>query len=418
MESGKLKRKRVSKKTKKAWRKHSDIRDVENFLDDIRLQERTGGVAAEKTDSELFFVDKNAVTCSVVSSKESVDRRRLSKPLRCHAALLPAAGIQPARVSHNTGMCRPASVKRKRRQAKDSAAVSGYLQKSARPRSIAVYDIWSQNDISSSCANADEHFLTTCRKKRVKPPSYYHRKPSELPAIEVPHPGTSYRPDPSDHKDLVQKAAEAERKRLREEQRIKRALDDQFPTADNAPDEMTWLREWTSFSAEATDSDESDITSANVSHNPPVQRENKKTERERKQLKLMKAEERRLAKLKTDKICQSNVLRLKSTKKEVMRQEMELAARAARRQRQKELSDGVETRRLGAIRYKEPSVDLKLNSEQVTCLRQLTPEGSLLRDQFTSLQKRNIIEPRRPAKAMRKYKPKAFEKKAHKSVTE
>jgi len=37
-----LKRKRVSKKTKKAWRKHSDIRDVENFLDDVRLQERTG----------------------------------------------------------------------------------------------------------------------------------------------------------------------------------------------------------------------------------------------------------------------------------------------------------------------------------------------------------------------------------------
>jgi len=41
--------------------------------------------------------------------------------------------------------------------------------------------------------------------------------------------------------DLVQKAAEAERKRLREEQRIKRALDDQFPTADNAPDEVIMM---------------------------------------------------------------------------------------------------------------------------------------------------------------------------------
>jgi len=38
----KSKRKRISKKTKKAWRKHSDIKDVENFLDDVRLQERTG----------------------------------------------------------------------------------------------------------------------------------------------------------------------------------------------------------------------------------------------------------------------------------------------------------------------------------------------------------------------------------------
>jgi len=34
----------------------------------------------------------------------------------------------------------------------------------------------------------------------VQPPSYYHKKPSELPAVESPHPGTSYRPAASDHK--------------------------------------------------------------------------------------------------------------------------------------------------------------------------------------------------------------------------
>ena len=55
-----------------------------------------------------------------------------------------------------------------------------------------------------------------------------------------------------------------------------------------------------------------------------------------------------------------------------MRQEMRLAARAARRQRQKELNDGVRTCKLGRIRYTEPSIDLKLSSEQVGCLRQLT----------------------------------------------
>jgi len=40
------------------------------------------------------------------------------------------------------------------------------------------------------------------------------------------------------NQDLIQKAAEAERGRLREERRIKRALDDKFPTADSAPDEV------------------------------------------------------------------------------------------------------------------------------------------------------------------------------------
>lgn len=37
------KRKRVSKNKKKNWNKHSDINDVEEFLEDIRHQERTTG---------------------------------------------------------------------------------------------------------------------------------------------------------------------------------------------------------------------------------------------------------------------------------------------------------------------------------------------------------------------------------------
>lgn len=69
------------------------------------------------------------------------------------------------------------------------------------------------------------------------------------------------------------------------------------------------MKEWAGSADEDADSDESDVATANVSHNPPVRRENKKTERERKRLKLMKAEERRVAKLKMEKMRQSNVLR-------------------------------------------------------------------------------------------------------------
>lgn len=36
-------RKRVNKNKKKNWNKHSDINDVEEFLEDVRLQERTTG---------------------------------------------------------------------------------------------------------------------------------------------------------------------------------------------------------------------------------------------------------------------------------------------------------------------------------------------------------------------------------------
>lgn len=36
-------RKRVNKNRKKNWNKYSDIQDVEDFLEDIRLQERATG---------------------------------------------------------------------------------------------------------------------------------------------------------------------------------------------------------------------------------------------------------------------------------------------------------------------------------------------------------------------------------------
>lgn len=36
-------RKRVNKNKKKNWNKHSDIQDIEEFLDDVRLQERATG---------------------------------------------------------------------------------------------------------------------------------------------------------------------------------------------------------------------------------------------------------------------------------------------------------------------------------------------------------------------------------------
>lgn len=48
VETVKKKRKRVSKKSKRSWRKHVDIRDVEEHLDEVRRQERTGYVSEIK----------------------------------------------------------------------------------------------------------------------------------------------------------------------------------------------------------------------------------------------------------------------------------------------------------------------------------------------------------------------------------
>ena len=49
---------KASKKNKKSWRKNVDINEVENFLDDQRLDQRLGlDDLKSKKDEQLFQVD-------------------------------------------------------------------------------------------------------------------------------------------------------------------------------------------------------------------------------------------------------------------------------------------------------------------------------------------------------------------------
>jgi len=62
----------------------------------------------------------------------------------------------------------------------------------------------------------------------------YHRpksmfdKTTALPAIEYPHPGTSYNPTFEDHQALVNKACEVEVKELSKEAKIRRQIGPMF----------------------------------------------------------------------------------------------------------------------------------------------------------------------------------------------
>lgn len=49
------KKKKVSKKNKSSWRKHTDINDVNEFLEDQRLDERLGCVFTTLCQIFLFY---------------------------------------------------------------------------------------------------------------------------------------------------------------------------------------------------------------------------------------------------------------------------------------------------------------------------------------------------------------------------
>ena len=66
-----------SKKSKASWRKNTEIEDIEDFIEDQRLEERLGGAFDKRSDSELFVLD-NTTNEALIPGKayvRSVARR-------------------------------------------------------------------------------------------------------------------------------------------------------------------------------------------------------------------------------------------------------------------------------------------------------------------------------------------------------
>ncbi|KAI0216558.1 Ribosome biogenesis protein NOP53 [Lamellibrachia satsuma] len=432
------KRKRVSKNRKKAWAKHSDITDVEEFLEEKRLQERTGGLVAEKADEQLFFIDKQVDEADKPARVKRSEK--YNKPLRCHSNLLPDPRIEPGRVQRNfrkennlkktclrkqeqqeqgrvTAMERMSVKQRKETKAKKRKHLH-----EMRTRKIAKYDLWGDE-----VTEAQEKPVVQTSATKTLP--HLRKHPSKAAAVEVPHPGASYNPTYDDHQDLLKKAADVEIAKEKEELKLTRALDDKFPKKSRASLEDDWMKEMAAglfeeqeweeeeeegdkVKEEAKDEDES-TTITGI--NPPVRRDNEKTEKERRKQKLKKDEERKVRLEKEKKLRNNEIFRLKSIKAQVRDREKILGERASRRTELKAKKLG-ETVRLGKLKYEEPVLEIKLSDELEGSLRLLKPEGNLLEDRFHSLQKRNIIEPRKRAKIVKKYKRKVFEKKTHREI--
>lgn len=79
-----VKKKRVSKKLKGSWRKHVNINDVEEFLEEKRLEEKLGPALSTVPNTELFSLDTKP---SEILSPKQRKALRLSKPLKCFSAL-------------------------------------------------------------------------------------------------------------------------------------------------------------------------------------------------------------------------------------------------------------------------------------------------------------------------------------------
>ncbi|KAF7242445.1 Ribosome biogenesis protein NOP53 [Varanus komodoensis] len=364
-------------------------RELGDWLEERAAELRhAGGLLSEKPDESLFFVDK---------VKGQNEKHAKEKPLRIDLILQPDSKVPPPKdiLAHQIPNGRKQKQKqrlweklaekgvmpRKERLLQERLQKAPALKADSEEASTALnpsrsfYDIWSDlNPLDKALAGKDSWFLEQTKKQPVKRPERLKKTPSQLPAVEVISPGGSYNPSFQSHQALLLQAHEIEVKRQKEAERLERQL--RFPTAAEAPTQETVFRE----QCEGLLEDESDgeegqdcpprppevelQADAPTSHFPQAVAGEKKTERQRKKEKEAK--------------------QLNLSKSE---------------------------------RYEDPDLDVQLSTELAESLRTLKPEGSILRDRFKSLQKRNLIEPRERAKFKRKYRLKYVEKRAFREIT-
>ncbi|XP_075393431.1 ribosome biogenesis protein NOP53 isoform X2 [Tenrec ecaudatus] len=447
VDPGLRRRRRGPRNKKRGWRRLAQEPlglEVDQFLEDVRLQERTtGGLVSEAPDEKLFFVDTGPKEKGLKKKRAKGGKKslRLKKPLRIDRTLENTSSIPVPKdvLAHQV----PNAKKLRRKQELwERLAKQGKLPREVRKAQARLrqpptakakpglpdtaerpfYDLWApDNPLDKPLVGQDTFFLEQTKKKGVKRPARLLTKPSQVPALEVTPAGASYNPTFEDHQALLLAAHEVELQRQKGAEKLERQL--ALPTADQAATQESTFREMCEGLLEESDGEGEPGSSQGPEStgDQPWPRptrlapNQKKTEQQRRREKATRTLRAKRAALRAAQLRHQELFRLRGIKVQVAQRLAELARRRDRRQAQR-LADADKPRRLGRLKYQDPDIDVQLTSELADSLRTLKPEGDILRDRFKSFQKRNMIEPRERAKFKRKHKVKLVEKRAFREI--
>lgn len=454
------KKKRVSKKTKTAWRKYSDINDVEEFLEDQRLEERLGKFET-KPDAELFVLDTQGADKSEeidvkpdikpLSAKQR-KREKLSETPKCFEVLLPTSKVQDPNAKRNHVKpvgSKPSDLSKITKQRK---LVKGVLAKKVEDikknkkivaerrkklksiRKTYNKNIWDDDVLEAKgmpetlidefiSPEAQLHNVPTTKRLRSKPPppkSVVTRK-----SVEVPHPGVSYNPSFKEHQELLQEVVQHEQKMMKREAHLNRVTTGMFSKVTPKEKENQWREEMsvglpqphdpTSDPDPTTDPDPEPADNEYKAINPPVKNKKKDHKARRKQRERIEERER-LKREKIDKKKITDIYKLRKIQSSLINKEKRDAElRTKRTTKRKHLE---ETALPALNKNKPPATEPEfVDPRQLTGdLRNLSNSSNLLKERFESLQRRGALA---ASKVMmkKKRKLKSYFKSGHK-VTE
>jgi len=172
-----------------------------------------------------------------------------------------------------------------------------------------------------------------------KVPKHITKKPSELPAIDIPLPGSSYNPTYDAHQELLQKALNVEIEKEKKEKKLFNQLAVKFADGVEAPTKVSWLKEMSSglFDENWENVDETaPFNTSSVSVGKPVS-VNTKTTHKRNQEKERRNKDYKRKQMKEKNVREHSLFRLKSIKKELDENERKFAEKQSKRRLQKNI---------------------------------------------------------------------------------
>ncbi|KAL6263100.1 hypothetical protein P5V15_005902 [Pogonomyrmex californicus] len=423
MNDSKFKKHKVSKKTKKSWRKHIDTKDIDAFLDNNRFEERLGITLTKLTDAELYTVDKTNATENL-TSKCATRLALKNKEPRCFASLKshthvpdPISKRNQVRMKkkrmnsilqqHEIERRKKGILKLKEKEALKNRMLAKAALQNHPVRGEIKDDIWNTtNDLLPETvakwmsSDSIRHTINYLGMKKKKLP--LQKKPSVIPVIEVPHPGTSYNPSYTDHQELLHEIIQKELELMKQKEHLDRVTTQMFEKISLKKRDDHMMKEMLEGLLEnkqitedlkliEKDNYEKEDSSI-VKANSKFVKNTKKTlvQRRKQQEQKQAANECILAKLEKKKI--SDIYKLKTLQKQIETEEKKQVFLQQKRMKKCE-RESVMPKILSKTKFEPIDPDFQLAEELTGNLRNCKPSKNLLKERYKSLQQRNIIAP-------------------------
>lgn len=412
--------KKFSRNKKKNWRKFLDTKDVDQARENRHNDLLAGKEhVSQQEDEELFSIDTQADKTPASLKMTRKEYRESKKMLWCEKAVLPNEYTTSV-YGRKTKLASNISKTKSKAESLPAAAAGKKPAKEGKASTSSkgnpTRDIWNVSDKMDMpiFANEFEKELYRESTRRVRKPNSYDPVQSKsISRVEVAHPGQSYNPSLSDHRDALKKSANM----ILSEDRYTDSINKKFGHGVTMKKMLSYDTYAKEMALNFDDTDDDEVYSQD-DDSGDVLVSNKQKSRKTRQTRTRHAKEmefqKQIRERKEQNRRMNEVYRLKAIGQEIAEEQAESTNRKSQRLALK-LKNEVRPVKIGRYGFREEALQVQLGEELCGNLRSVTPTNDGLRDRFRSLQKRNIIEVRKKFRRKRRYKLKQYEKRSFKN---